>query len=138
MNFKKFLAAAGFLALALTTPVAGQILSAEIPFGFTTADQTFLPGRYTLTVDVPGNRLVVMDQNGVAMAGLFMSKVYAPALRSHPVLVFHRYGDSYFLRQIKTQATDITMPVQKAESFAKRASGGNRGPKLALVRISIQ
>jgi hypothetical protein len=138
MNFKKFLATAGLLALAFTTPVAGQILSAEIPFGFSTADQTFLPGRYTLTVDVPGNRLVVTDQNGVAMAGLFMSKVYAPALRSRPELVFHKYGETYFLKQIRTQATDISMPVQKAESFAKRAANGSRGPKLALVRISVQ
>jgi hypothetical protein len=30
------------------------------------------------------------------------------------------------------------MPVQKAESFAKRAANGSRGPKLALVRISVQ
>jgi len=138
MNFKKFLATAGLLALVAATPVTAQILSAEIPFGFTTADQNFLPGRYTLTVDVPGNRLVVTDENGVAVAGLFMSKVYAPALRARPQLVFHKYGETYFLRQIRTQATDISMPVQRAETFAKRAANGSRGPKLALVRISIQ
>lgn len=138
MNFKKFLATAGLLALAATSPLAGQILTATVPFGFTSGDQHFLPGRYTLTVNVPGNRLFITDENGVAMTALFMTKVFIPDLRPSSQLVFHKYGESYFLRQIKTQATDISMPVQKAEAFAKRAANGNRGPKLALVRISVQ
>lgn len=138
MKLKRLMAAASCLVLAIALPASGQILTANIPFEFNTADRTLPAGQYQLTVDIPGHRLNVVDENGVASTALFMTKTYAAAPRGKAELVFHKYGEDYFLRQIRTSAADISMPVPKAEAFVKRASTGNRGPKMALVRVSLQ
>lgn len=134
----KFLAAMGCLVAAAVLPAADHNLRADIPFSFTTASSDLPAGRYDVTVDVAAHRLQLVDPSGNSHAALFMTTVPPADLRGGSELVFHKYGDSYYLREVRTASATITMPVSPEEKFAKRASTGNRGPKMALVRVAVR
>jgi hypothetical protein len=92
----------GFLAALLAaSTVVGQSNQggtiADIPFPFTVANHTLPPGRYTLTRLSEKALKIVNSQNQGAFA--LNNRVEGRAPESSK-MVFHRYGNTYFLSEI--------------------------------------
>ena len=92
------------LALASTVASANGpslLVTADIPFDFIIADQTFSSGKYTVrkvSDDGKGLRISSVDGKSSVMrlSNLAVEKSKKPNAR----LVFHRYGQQYFLAEV--------------------------------------
>ena len=92
----------GSLAVAAEAQNSGpRHLVANIPFQFYAGDATLPAGEYTITQVNPASDRTVMQfrtKNGSRTAMLQMGSVIGKSL-DQTSLVFHRYGDRYFLAQ---------------------------------------
>lgn len=97
-------------AMVLVTAVTsaqGQSLQnrmrANIPFDFSVAERQIQPGRYSigrLTQNADDSILSIIDANGRSKAIRSSIPVQRPSSNNKGTLVFHRYGDRYFLFQV--------------------------------------
>jgi len=125
-----FLLAAGSLYAQISSPVSSPE-KANIPFDFTAGSMDLPAGEYTvMTTDALGNLLI----RGEGKQGMFLGSDAAQANRAaaSTVLVFHRYGDRYFLSQIWVQGEEWgrELPMTKPE---KELRTSNARPILVAV-----
>jgi len=110
---KKFVTAStkvGMLVLlsiaALTASAkaqAGSGVKANIPFDFTVAGKRFAAGHYSITRASQTNGDLVLQVRSLdEQSSVFpiTSRVETLTARDKSVLIFHRYGDEYFLAQV--------------------------------------
>lgn len=94
------------LALALGVKSAnGQITShgvtAAIPFDFIVGEKTLPAGRYIVSSATnDGTGLRIQNHNGKSAAFRFSNLVSEKSQKRQARMVFHRYGQQYFLAQI--------------------------------------
>ena len=121
-----FLLAAGSLYAQISSPV-----KANIPFDFTAGSVDLPAGEYQVgRMGTVGNLLI----RGEGTQGMFLGSQAAQA-NSRPAgskLVFHRYGDRYFLFQIWAQGEErgSELPMMKVE---KELRASNARPTLVAV-----
>ena len=111
---KKFVKAStkiGMLVLisiaALSASVKAQSLGprfkANIPFDFTVASKKFAAGHYSIARASQTNGDLVLEISGLdehSTVFPITSPVETVTAREKSVLIFHRYGDEYFLAQV--------------------------------------
>ena len=76
-------------------------VTANVPFDFTVGSHTFRAGQYTLDqagVSGPGLLIECLDHKDAAFA--LAHSIQSAAARSDSRLVFHRYGNTYFLSEV--------------------------------------
>ncbi len=132
------MAAVSCLVFALAMPAVAQSLRVDIPFDFQMAGSSLSAGHYVVSVDLPSHRIVLSDYSGNFINTVFLASTLVPLGKDRTSVVFHKYGEQYFLRQVLTPGTSVSMPVSREEKYVKRASTENRGPKMALVRVTLQ
>jgi hypothetical protein len=81
----------------------GSGLRANIPFDFTVAGKKFAAGHYSITRASQTNGDLVLevaslDEHSTVFP--ITSRVETLTARDNSVLIFHRYGDEYFLAQV--------------------------------------
>jgi hypothetical protein len=140
MNALISLATAGCIALALAVPASSQMLRADIPFAFQVDNSEMTAGPYRISVDIPARRVYLNNDTGRFITSVFLTTTSKPQAPGHgnASLVFHKYGDQYFLRTVQTAGSGVILPVSKSERFLNRAESQRNGPALALVRITVQ
>ena len=90
-------------AVASANAQVSYPVRAKIPFAFTMGDKKLQAGQYTfsrLSADNRGILVSNVDDNTSMFQSTFGAQVLTPQNESK--LVFHRYGDQYFLEQIWT------------------------------------
>lgn len=87
---------------------------AEIPFVFTVASYPSEPGRYTVTPmsDVLLRISNSYDENVVVQT----TKVEGKAPEDAAKMVFHRYGDSYFLAELRVAGRETGRKVLPSQA----------------------
>lgn len=80
--------------------ITSQLVTAEIPFDFIVADKTLPSGKYRVrSVTSDGQGFVISSRNG--KAAISLSRAVADKTKKRNArLVFHRYGQQYFLAEI--------------------------------------
>jgi hypothetical protein len=111
-------------------------VQANIPFSFSVNNSQLPPGTYTLWT-VPGTSNVIdlaSRDKGVHILAVSMSVQNATPKSS--VLVFHKYGEQYFLSDIRSaeSETDTQFSASKAE---KRARAEAEDASLRTKSITI-
>jgi hypothetical protein len=88
------------VALLALVPVVGEAagVKAEIPFSFSVNGATLPPGSYLVTPNLPTPGAIVV--RGATRTVITMLSPRGASENHKPRLVFHRYGDDYFLRQV--------------------------------------
>jgi len=96
-----------FLALAsvatvLAVPLCAQTISvsADIPFQFVVRDQVMPAGQYTVTSGGSSPTLVLRNASSKANVFVMTYTVEGSEAKGGYQLVFHRYGNQYFLSQV--------------------------------------
>jgi hypothetical protein len=127
VGFTLFVAA--FLALSLGAQEA--VVRADVPFDFVVGSATLAAGQYTIRT----------GPVGVQFAGnetyFLLSNPPDSQMRSdQPKLVFHRYGDQYFLSSISTGSDGRDLPVSRRERELTKAAGsaGLRRTEILLAK----
>ena len=99
-------------------------LKAKVPFAFAVADKALPAGEYTISSPDRGLvRLVNWDQGAVATVPV--AKSYSDP-NGKNVLVFAKYGNQYFLRQVLSPTTErlnVNVPVFSREKRARSSEG---------------
>jgi hypothetical protein len=95
---------------------------AQVPFDFSIGDKKLQAGQYTFSRLSADNRVILVsnvDDNTSMFQSTFGAQVLTPQNESK--LVFHRYGDQYFLEQIWTAGE--REGLQMRESRTERTIG---------------
>jgi hypothetical protein len=135
------------IALALTTAAVanGQgNMRAQIPFDFSIANKDFRAGEYHVRrMNDAGDAVLIGSAD--ARAQLVVLTGRAGSARedenTQSKLVFHRYGNQYFLSQIWTPGSGRELPMSKRERAIQRelkgvaANRGTNNPVYEVVEV---
>ena len=94
------------VALALATTAASNAqtsnrIAADIPFEFTVGGQTLPSGQYAVrAANSQGNALIVESKNAKSSAMRLTDPIRPNKTNEQARLVFHRYGERYFLAEV--------------------------------------
>jgi len=133
-------------ALTIGTLVSAQPASAQsgtalaevnIPFAFQTGTQTLPAGLYR--IDRESNHLILLRGPGKAEGFVEMHDAIKTRVPDHGYMVFDRYGNKYFLRQIWTagETNGLECSKSRAEKETLQATN-NQSPtstELALNAV---
>jgi hypothetical protein len=119
----KQIAAIALFAVVSTFGVGSALaqdrpIRATMPFNFTVGNQVLPAGTYTI-LQVRDDLIEIQDEDGSAV----LSADYPHSnLLNHADLVFNRYGNQYFLRQVDggVSAVNVNLPLSKSEDRARR------------------
>jgi hypothetical protein len=119
----KILAMAGAVLLSIIgAGVCGaqtRTLEVNVPFAFEVGNKTMPAGSYRVETVLTGNGSLQVLRSNSGEARLTISMPTAPNIGAlAPSLIFHRYGNHYFLAQIRTgggHARDLYPTLQEKE-----------------------
>jgi hypothetical protein len=97
------------LALFLTTAASAQTIhmKADIPFTFILNGATLPSGEYFVnSMDLRGQVLSISNSNSHHSNLIMSNSCHSLKAAAKTKLVFHRYGDRYFLKQIWVAGND--------------------------------
>jgi hypothetical protein len=115
------------LFLAATIITAGKAIAqdfavrATIPFSFTVNGKQLPAGNYTIGSDVTSPRILKISDRTQHAHALAMSMPAAEEKHKSNQLVFHKYGDQYFLCEIRSQESslNVELPTSNQEKRAR-------------------
>jgi hypothetical protein len=118
----------GFTLVVLTaaSALAGQPITAQIPFSFHVGDSMFPSGSYMADLNVAQGVLRVRSTDHKSAAMVLSHGVQSSATTQKPKLVFKKYGDAYFLYQVWTAGNNTGQelhPSRLEREFAKASQG---------------
>ena len=107
-------------SIFITAGVWAQSVKATIPFDFIVNNTTVSAGTYTISSASTDHVVIrISDQKDVHLLSAALPDRGSSGKDS--VLVFHKYGNQYFLSQIRseTASMNLRLPVWKAEKRAR-------------------
>lgn len=133
------------MTLALVTAVASangqtQQAKANIPFGFVVGDTNLPAGDYTIgAITTSGEVLRIRGTE--SQDSVMQLTMEANGKANHAKLVFHRYGERYFLAQVWTTSNDgrELMTSKQEQAIQKDLSriGSNKPASRAYETIEL-
>jgi len=112
----------------------GEVLKAEIPFGFKVRSTPFPAGGYTLQES--GNVLMLRHIDGKGGGVItFVIPDERPQASATGELVFHSYGDSRFLAQINVPASKARLTLQMSREEKELA---RQSPTPGVLKTKVE
>jgi len=129
---------AAVAALATAAPSHAQTevrLIAHVPFAFAVGEASLPSDTYRLST-MNDHRDVLLLRGDQTGAIVYTNEVKLPRSDRPPALVFHRYGDQYFLREIQWEDTSrLALPETKAERKAAETRAARAAIKMETVTV---
>ena len=136
---KKLVSRILIAGLALTGLFAAQAqdrtITANIPFGFYMGANAMPAGAYQVTELARGTLVVLRSRGAVKSIGV--SQVSSKSSDEAPRLVFHRYGDTYFLSEIWNANGYLGLHLATTQSERELANSGT-APVVAVIRLASE
>lgn len=137
-NFLTHLMTSAVLLASLGT-VAGSALQAQtfdmhavVPFAWEANGHQLNAGDYEITKDAASHLITLRNRGG---AGMFVQALDGAVGHGTCRLVFHRYGDQYFLAEVVGPNTKVSkIPLSKEE----RAVQSEQPREMAIVTVEIK
>jgi hypothetical protein len=123
------------VALGLATATASNAQSsnrivADIPFEFTVGDQSLPSGQYAVrAANSQGNALIVQSNDAKSSAMQLTNSIRPNKPKTQARLVFHRYGERYFLAEVWSGSDSTGRQLMKSRQ--ERAIERELASKLA-------
>lgn len=138
-SFTKYLAVAGLLAAgwgSVPAPAQVQGLRVQIPFEFRAAGHVLPAGDYVIRTDAAFQRTVTLrPAAGGRTLQLMSFDLYPQTAVGGGKLVFHRYGSTYFLRQIWSPERPYGYAVAPSR-LEREMSESSFRPILTQIRVT--
>jgi hypothetical protein len=94
---------------------SNQKVVADIPFEFVASNQAMPAGRYAFARETaPENGLVVRKDETKISALLMTSKIEPKSSDTNARLIFHRYGERYFLVEVWSGSNEVGRQLTKS------------------------
>jgi hypothetical protein len=126
---KRIVAIAFFLAAtfltARTAKAQSHAVEVSVPFSFAINDTTLPAGKYTITSELSDPATLVVRDQSHAIKAIDVGLNDPSGSGKPSQLVFHHYGDLYFLSEIRFAPAykAVYLPPTKLEQHAKKHSG---------------
>jgi len=127
------------MSLALLTGAAAyaqssQIMRVNVPFDFTVGDTSLPAGMYSVTSDDnAGGVLTFHNQQARKGAIVLSTPCESTTAAAHTELVFHRYGNSYFLSDVWESGRSIGQHVGTTRRENEIARNNNSRSQVVLT-----
>ena len=109
------------------------LLRATVPFAFVVANVELPAGRYTVSILPPYNMIQVQSADGRKVATISAIPSQKSADSTQAKLVFHRFGDEYFLAQVWEQGSNIHRDLQSGNRAREFASKGEQPESVTIL-----
>jgi hypothetical protein len=127
------------LLFAATTAVFAQtesrpLMKVSIPFSFSADNHTLPAGQYFVKTVTPERQIALVSADGKHATVINDLPNYANSRSENSRLVFHRYGDEYFLTQVWCQGDNVERSPMVSKRQAEVAhNGGLADTKIILA-----
>jgi hypothetical protein len=113
------------VTIALTRGVAyaetDETLKANVPFAFYAGNQVMPAGNYSIGIDVENSLVTITDHDG-RNRGILLATTTGDGSDGY-ALVFDHNGGQYFLRGLKSDMIDLSVPVTREQTSVASATG---------------
>lgn len=127
------------MVTASSAQTANHSLIANIPFEFSAGNQLLPSGKYVVTIVNPNSdqRVIKLTAVGSGESVLLRMRSIPVAPADHSSLLFHRYGEHYFLSTALTSGETSAMEAvkSKAEREAFNALGARPVNETVALKI---
>jgi hypothetical protein len=120
---------------AQTTPT-WRLIKVDIPFAFGVEDRLLPAGKYTIFTVTPERSIRIVSANGKHSAIVNTLPNYAKEPSSNSRLVFHRYGNEYFLAEVWTAGQDVARNPLSSKKAMESASNGERPEAFTVIALA--
>jgi hypothetical protein len=126
-------AAALLLAAAGAVSAQGTDSITHVPFAFTVGKANLPRDTYRIS-RLPGH-MDVFKISGERHSAIVMAQPESSTRKDdNPRLIFHRYGDSYFLREVRLPGNvAMSLPATRLERDAAEKLAANTAPEVVVV-----
>jgi|SRR5215469_11603639 len=124
--------------VAQTTP-SQRLMKVNIPFSFG-VEGHFLPaGGYTIYTLTPERSVRIVSADGKHSAIVNTLPNYANSPSTNSRLVFHKYGNEYFLAQVWTAGQNVARnPLSSKRAMEIASSGGQPEMKVVIALADVR
>jgi len=120
---------------AQTTP-SQRLMTVNIPFSFAAGDQSLPAGEYLVLTVTPERSIRIVSTDGEHSAIVNTLPNYAKSPSENSRLVFHRYGNEYFLTQVRTVGQNVTRNPMSSKRAMALASSGEKPETRVVIALA--
>ena len=121
--------------VAQTTP-SQRLMTVKIPFAFAVEDHSLPEGEYTIFTVTPERSIRIVSTDGKHSAVVNTLPNYASSPSENSRLVFHRYGDDYYLVQVWTVGQNLARNSLSSKRAMEIASSGGTPQTFTILALS--
>ena len=126
-----------FTAVTLFAQTESQrLMKVNVPFAFAVEDHSLPAGEYLVLTVTPERsiRIVSADGKHSAIVNTLPNYAKSPSARSR--LVFHKYGNEYFLAQVWTGGQNVARNPLSSKRAMEIASSGGTPQAITLIALA--
>ena len=120
---------------AQTTP-SQRLMTVNIPFAFGVEGHSLPAGEYLVLTVTPERSIRIASADGKHSAVVNTLPNYASAPSENSRLVFHRYGDEYFLTQVWTVGQNLARNSLSTKRAMEIASSGGKPQTFTVLALT--
>lgn len=121
---------AAFTAIAQ----GSEHIKVKVPFEFVAAEKTMPPGEYTVAFGVADHAILIRSTDNKHALYVLTMDVQSSRIQENAKLVFHGYGDRYFLSEVWPAATQAGCLLhQSAAERALARTAKKTGTEIAVT-----
>ena len=109
------------------------ILTAAVPFAFTVENTDLPAGTYTVSILSPYNMIKVQSADGRKVAWIGVIPSLTSEESKQVKLVFHRFGNEYFLAQVWEQGSKVHRDLRNGNRARELARNGDRMQSITIL-----
>ena len=113
-----------------------QFMKVNVPFAFGVQDQSLPAGQYLVFTVTPQRSIRIVSANGKHSAIVNTLPNYAKEPSSNSRLLFHRYGNEYFLAEVWTAGEDVARNPLSSKKAMESANNGERPESFTVVALA--
>ena len=126
-----------FTAATLIAQTESQrLMKVSIPFAFSVEDHSLPAGEYLVLTVTPERSIRIVSADGKHSAIVSTLPNYAKSPSETSRLVFHRYGDEYFLAQVWTGGQNVVRDPLSSKRATEIASSGSMPETRTIVALA--
>ena len=113
-----------------------RLMKVNVPFAFSVEDHSLPAGEYLVLTVTPERSIRITSTDGKHSAIVNTPPNYAKAPSANSRLVFHRYGDEYFLTQVWTTGQNVARNPLSTKRAMEIASSGGTPATLTVIALA--
>lgn len=136
---RTLLVAAAALAFGSAAYSQEVNLRAKVPFDFVLGDKVYPAGEYALQTVMANNSSLYLKNAEKPKPALLLTDLHtASTPAKHSELIFHRFGDTYFLYQVWVAGSEVGREFSKSKTEIRMAMNGAKSETVSVAASIVQ